>query len=314
MPETPESPAVGPLKRAERGQRVKDKVLAEAATLFGERGFDGVTLDEIAERSGATRSLILYHFSTKEGVWTHAVERVAEDFHTRFARRLASTTATTDPERLHAMVAISIDVMSEVPEYGQILVREGARAGPRLDWLVRCFSPPALRFDNPALTGRIRFTLLRDVLIGSILTITTLGSVDGGVVVGECWEEVCGATSVVAGQSGGVCGHACGHDRPRGGGAWCVVGVWRGFGTRWAVGRFVGIGEREGACDVGRGEGWFWRFAAGGWRAGGVWWLRTDCRRMDCRRTRRRFLCRTREATRTRSRNRARAGVAGPLS
>ena len=167
--------AAAPLHSTPYKRQAKDAILAEAAKLFGERGYDGATLDEIATRSQTTRSLILYHFGTKDGVWTHAVERIAEHFHARFARRLARITATTDPERLRAMIAISIDVMSEVPEYGQILVREGTRAGPRLDWLVRCFSPPVMRFDDPAMTGRIRFTLLRDVVIGSILTITTLG-------------------------------------------------------------------------------------------------------------------------------------------
>ena len=161
--------------RAERGRRVKDAILAGAAALFGESGYDGVTLDHIAERSGAARSLILYHFTNKEGVWTQAVDRVADLFHARFAEQLAQIAVTNDIERLRAMITVSIDVMTEIPQYGQILVREGGRPGPRLDWLARRFSPPVLRFEDAALADRIRYTLVRDVLIGSLLTITALG-------------------------------------------------------------------------------------------------------------------------------------------
>ena len=63
----------------------------------------------------------------------------------------------------------------EVPDYGRVLVREGCVAGARVDWLARCFSPPTLRFDDPAFARRLNHTLVRDVMIGAILTATTLG-------------------------------------------------------------------------------------------------------------------------------------------
>ncbi len=44
-------------------------MLSAAFELFVERGFDAVSIREIAESSGVTKSLIHHHFGGKEGLW-----------------------------------------------------------------------------------------------------------------------------------------------------------------------------------------------------------------------------------------------------
>jgi hypothetical protein len=65
-----------------------------------------------------------------------------------------------------------------VPEYGQVLLREGVRDGPRLAWLVRHFVP-AFVFDlvieDQAIADRLSGTMLRDLVIGAPLVATALG-------------------------------------------------------------------------------------------------------------------------------------------
>ncbi|WP_376695095.1 TetR/AcrR family transcriptional regulator [Wenzhouxiangella sp. EGI_FJ10305] len=52
------------------------RILEAAFDLFVDRGFAAVSMRELAERSGVTKSLIHHHFGTKEGLWD-AVKEVA---------------------------------------------------------------------------------------------------------------------------------------------------------------------------------------------------------------------------------------------
>ncbi|MCC5861232.1 MAG: TetR/AcrR family transcriptional regulator [Gammaproteobacteria bacterium] len=59
------------------------RILDAALALFVEHGVTGVSLREIAETSGVTKSLIHHHFGSKEALWTavkaHAFSRYAEE-------------------------------------------------------------------------------------------------------------------------------------------------------------------------------------------------------------------------------------------
>ncbi len=52
------------------------RILQAAFELFVEKGFAAVTMRELAENSGVTKSLIHHHFGTKEGLWD-AVKELA---------------------------------------------------------------------------------------------------------------------------------------------------------------------------------------------------------------------------------------------
>lgn len=58
----PRTPSPGPLS-------ARDRLLAEAMRLFGERGFDGVTTREICAAAGVNPGAIHYHFGDKDGLY-----------------------------------------------------------------------------------------------------------------------------------------------------------------------------------------------------------------------------------------------------
>lgn len=66
--------------RAERGRR--GDILRAATELFADSGFDGVSVQQIADRAGTHKTTVLYHFDTKEAlheaVIQQALGRVAE--------------------------------------------------------------------------------------------------------------------------------------------------------------------------------------------------------------------------------------------
>jgi len=62
------------LPRAERERQMLD----EARTLFAERGFGAVTMDEVAARVGVTKPLLYTYFGNKEGLYLACMEPAAE--------------------------------------------------------------------------------------------------------------------------------------------------------------------------------------------------------------------------------------------
>ena len=60
----------------ERGDRRKEAILASAVRLFGERGYQGTSLDDVAGEVGITRAGVLHHYGSKqELLWAVLEER-----------------------------------------------------------------------------------------------------------------------------------------------------------------------------------------------------------------------------------------------
>lgn len=60
----------------ERTEESKEKLLAAAMQLIGERGYRGTTLADIGRRAGVSRGLVTYHFGTKEACIREVLERI----------------------------------------------------------------------------------------------------------------------------------------------------------------------------------------------------------------------------------------------
>ena len=148
------------------------KILVAAEKLFAERGYLGVTLDDIARRSGTKRSLILYHFKSKFGLWKMASERAAQAFNQELADNLKKAESVVP--RRPANVAAWLDAYVEHPNYPRMLVAEGSTGSPRLEWLIQHSLTSEV---SHTLLPRERLTqaLVRDVVMAIILAMTTLG-------------------------------------------------------------------------------------------------------------------------------------------
>jgi len=122
--------------RATRKARTREEILEAAGRAFAARGFDGASLREIAAAAGVAQPLIVYHFGSKEGVWRAAVGRLFS----RVAQATEEAVAAVGPDageaRLRALLRSLIGVIARDPAWLQILLREAAEPGPRLDWLV----------------------------------------------------------------------------------------------------------------------------------------------------------------------------------
>ncbi|MGY1857226.1 TetR/AcrR family transcriptional regulator [Modestobacter sp. SYSU DS0290] len=58
----------GPSKRELRRQQTREEIVDAAAGLFAERGFDAVSVQQIAQRAGVVEKTVFNHFPVKEGL------------------------------------------------------------------------------------------------------------------------------------------------------------------------------------------------------------------------------------------------------
>lgn len=63
-----------------RNNQTKEKVLYAAATLFNNKGFDGTSVREIAQRADVNSALISYYFGSKKGLLEHMMTTFFEGY------------------------------------------------------------------------------------------------------------------------------------------------------------------------------------------------------------------------------------------
>lgn len=85
-----------------RGRRIQE-ILTAAAELFGERGYDAVSLEDVAERLDVTKGSLYYYFSSKDELGTAAIETLGTDWTARLEKVLDGSTGTA-AEQLRALI------------------------------------------------------------------------------------------------------------------------------------------------------------------------------------------------------------------
>ncbi|BDZ46127.1 TetR/AcrR family transcriptional regulator [Naasia aerilata] len=73
------------------GRARQQQILAEATRAFGRAGFDGVTVQEIAEACGISRQGLLHHFASKEDLLMALLRQRDEADEELFRRTLADS-------------------------------------------------------------------------------------------------------------------------------------------------------------------------------------------------------------------------------
>src|ERR1035437_1842845 len=78
------TPARLPSSRRERkrGRRIAE-ILTAAAELFGERGYDAVSLEDVADRLDVSKGSLYYYFATKDELGPAAMETLGHQWTAR---------------------------------------------------------------------------------------------------------------------------------------------------------------------------------------------------------------------------------------
>lgn len=104
MSSQPAADDAAPISRVQRkrGQRIQE-ILTAAAELFGERGYDAVSLDDVAERLDVTKGSLYYYFASKDELAVAAIETLGATWTARL-ERLAAAQDGPVGERLRALI------------------------------------------------------------------------------------------------------------------------------------------------------------------------------------------------------------------
>jgi len=115
LPSLPRLPATGSAAGNER----RDELLRVAIEVFGERGFSGAPIDEIARRVGIRRPSVLYHYPDKTTLYRAAIERVIDEI-----TEIVVDTVGAPGERLEAIADAWIDFVIARPLAARLLLRQ----------------------------------------------------------------------------------------------------------------------------------------------------------------------------------------------
>lgn len=96
-----QSEPVGRVER-KRGRRIR-QILTTAAELVGERGYDAVSLEDVAERLDVTKGSLYYYFPGKDELVTAAIETLGDDWTSRLERLPAGQEGSA-AQRLRALM------------------------------------------------------------------------------------------------------------------------------------------------------------------------------------------------------------------
>ena len=109
----------------------RDAVYGAAATLFSSRGFDGVSMDDIARGAGVNKAMIYYHFEDKLALYRSIVSDGLQTM-SETATGIAAGDLTPHA-KLDSFIESFVRMTETRPWMPAMMLREIAEGAPRLD-------------------------------------------------------------------------------------------------------------------------------------------------------------------------------------
>lgn len=114
----------------------RERLLLAAASEFAMKGFDGASVLDIAKAAGVKQPLLNYHFGGKEGLWHAVLDAALSGPIDHWVRLYEESEGENPLDKLKRVLRIFGTHVARHPEVHQLIFKEVAQAGPRLDWLV----------------------------------------------------------------------------------------------------------------------------------------------------------------------------------
>ena len=114
-----------PARKAPRGRMTaaerREQLIAIARGAFAERGFDGVSVEEIAARAAVSKPVVYEHFGGKEGLYAVVVDREVQEL---LGTMRVALTATSQRMLLEQATFALLDYVEASSDGFRILVRD----------------------------------------------------------------------------------------------------------------------------------------------------------------------------------------------
>ena len=107
------------------GEERRRQLLAHAVSWFGQRGFEGTSLDAVAEAAGVRKQTLLYYFPGKDELFEACIDELAARLTATLEEALEQP---GERERPEAVVHAIFRLAEDWPEF-PLFVREASRRG-----------------------------------------------------------------------------------------------------------------------------------------------------------------------------------------
>lgn len=126
---------------ARRSTKKKDdperprRILEAADELFGDLGYDAVSVRDVADKAGVNKALVFYYFSSKEALF----ERVMDGYYEAHEKALRDAFEGGDldgdsvSERLHRLMDAYVDFIDSHRNFPRFVQQQVASRGPALE-------------------------------------------------------------------------------------------------------------------------------------------------------------------------------------
>lgn len=118
------------------------RILAVAREEFASRGFNAARLQDIAERAGLTHPTLLYHFGSKEGLYSAVIDDAVDDWAATTNR--VRSTGLRGFDHVEALVAAGLEFFGEHLDFVVIVRREAIEGAGRLEEAIAAHMRPFL--------------------------------------------------------------------------------------------------------------------------------------------------------------------------
>lgn len=103
---------------------------------FAQLGFEATSIADVAQAAGVKKSLVQYHFPSKENLWQSAVAHLWQRRDQELALYLGEVPSIDNEASLRDVFTAIARFNRSQPHWLSLMFRESSNPGPRLDWLI----------------------------------------------------------------------------------------------------------------------------------------------------------------------------------
>lgn len=127
-PKAGSAPPSSGLGGRKRKRLRKEEIVAEATRLFAERGYEGASMGDLAERVGLRKASLFHHFPSKDVLYATVLTELMDGV--KIAILGAATAEGSFAQRLDALTDALTSTLGAQPHAARLLVREAMDWGP----------------------------------------------------------------------------------------------------------------------------------------------------------------------------------------